>query len=275
VSDAGPGTYLLIGVTVVELIALIVLAVLLVRARRTADDLREQLARPVRTGPRSAAGRAVKAMVETAVRMREQGVGGLLMSSLEDLTRWATEDRAAIDSVASADGTVTIFFSDIENSTALNERLGDARWVRLLDAHDSLVRRMVDKHGGHVVKTQGDGFMVVFGDAAAGARAAVDIQRSLGQGRNRSLRRMQVKIRIGLHVGTAVARDGDYFGRNVALAARVAAEAAGDQILVSDAVRAALEDCDEFVLEPRGDTELRGLADRHALWELSWSDARP
>jgi class 3 adenylate cyclase len=72
-----------------------------------------------------------------------------------------------------------------------------------------------------------------------------------------------------LHVGTAVARDGDYFGRNVALAARVAASAGGGQILASDDFRAALAADDRFAFTPRGEVELKGLADRHRLWELS------
>jgi class 3 adenylate cyclase len=97
-------------------------------------------------------GRAVRAVVETAARVREQGVGGMLMSSLEDLTRWSSEDRAGIARVAAPDGTVTIFFSDIEESTPLNERLGDAAWVRLLGVHDRLVRGCVEVHSGHVVK---------------------------------------------------------------------------------------------------------------------------
>jgi adenylate cyclase len=268
VIDGGLVTFLLLGVAIAELIALVVVVALLVRSRRRVAKLRRLLERPPRPGPRSAAGRAMKAVVETAARVRDQGVGGLLMTSLEDLTRWATEDRAQIARVAAPDGTVTIFFSDIEDSTALNEQLGDARWIRLLDTHDALVRRLVEKQHGHVVKSQGDGFMVVFGDAAAAARAAIEIQNAFDQGASPRLRKTPIKIRIGLHVGTAVARDGDYFGRNVAMAARVAAEARGGEILVSDDLYSALGENHEFVLTPRGEVELKGLAGHHTLWEL-------
>jgi adenylate cyclase len=265
------GVVLLIGVAAAELVAIAVLVTLLVRARREMTRLAAELARATRPGPRSAAERAVKAVVETAVRVRDRGVGGLLMSSLDDLTRWATEDRAAIAQTAAPDGTVTIFFSDIEDSTALNERLGDARWMRLLTAHDAVVRRIVGKRGGHVVKSQGDGFMVVFGDRGAAADAALDIQESLRGG----VRRARLKVRIGMHSGRVVARDGDYFGRNVALAARVAALAQGGQVLVSEDVCAALADRPDLTLEPWGEVELKGLSDKHSLWQLQRSSSGP
>ena len=251
-----------------EFVALVVLAVLLLRSRRSISELRARLMTVARTGPRTAAGRAMKAMVETAARVREHGVGGLLMSSLDDLNRWFTEDRAEIARVAAPDGTVTIFFSDIEESTAHNEQLGDEAWVRVLDAHDNRLRRVIDRRAGHVVKSQGDGFMVVFGEPSAAARAALDVQQAFVQNLPRALRRTPIKIRIGMHLGTAVAREGDYFGRNVALAARVAAHACGGQVLVSDEFHAALGADAGFAFAPCGAVELKGLAEPQTLWEL-------
>lgn len=262
-------TYALLAVAAAEFVALIVLVVLLVSARRSLARLRRRALSGPRPRPRTAASRAVKAVVETAARVRHRGVGGLLVSSLEDLTRWVSEDRAEIVRVAAPDGTVTILFSDIEDSTALNESMGDERWVRVLDAHDEQLRRAVARQHGHVVKSQGDGYMVVFGEPAAAARAALEIQQALERSSGRVLRRTPIRVRIGMHVGTAVARDGDYFGRNVAFSARVAAEAQGGQILVSDDFRAALGEEEQFTLTPCGEVELKGLADRHALWELA------
>jgi class 3 adenylate cyclase len=251
-----------------EFVALVVLAVLLLRSQRSIRDLRSRLAHVARAAPRTAAGRAMKAVVDTAARVREHGVGGLLLSSLDDLTRWFTEDRAEIARVAAPDGTVTIFFSDIEESTAHNERLGDDAWVRVLDAHDERLRRVIARHAGHVVKSQGDGFMVVFGEPAAAASAALDVQDAFVRSVPRTLRRTPIKVRIGMHLGTAVARDGDYFGRNVALAARIAAEALGGQVLVSDDFFNALEEDAGFDFAPCGAVELKGLAEPQTLWEL-------
>ncbi len=256
---------------VVTLVALVATAWLLVQQRREVRDLRAQLEpAPTPTRVRQAAGWAVRTAFDTAGRVRERGfVGGLLMAPIEDLTQWAFEDRAEIDAVAAPDGTVTILFSDIEDSTRLNEQLGDKGWVRVLAAHDKLVRAQVRRHHGHVVKSQGDGFMVVFGDPQDAVDAALRIQRLVSRSGNQ-LRRTPVRVRIGIHVGTAVARDGDYFGRNVAKAARVAAVAAGGQVLVSDEVRGSLESTDIAVpMGPAGDHELKGLAGTHVLWELT------
>ena len=252
--------------------ALVVSLRLLADARREAERLQEtveaQLSearapRPVRT-----AGRVVGKVVEAASRAREQGVGRMLVASLEDFTRWAGEQRTAIGRMAADDGTVTIMFSDIEGSTALNASLGDARWVRVLAAHDELVETYVEKYRGLIVKTQGDGHMVVFTTPDLGLRAALDIQRAFGAKWNhsRELRRTPIRVRIGLHTGTAIERSGDYLGQNVALAARVAAEAAGGEVLVTGEI---VEACGEdFLLVPSGSVELKGFDGVHELWHV-------
>lgn len=115
-----------------------------------------------------------------------------------------------------------------------------------------------------MVKTQGDGFMVVFPDPVAGVRAAVGIRRALAS--SGRLRAVDIRVRIGLHTGRVLTRDGDYFGRNVALAARVAAYAEADEILVTDPVRDAVGEW--FALELVATTELKGLAGEHRLWAV-------
>ena len=251
-----------------EGVALVVLAVLLGRARRQVRWLEKLDSERRSVASRSVTGRALKTVVGTALRVREQGVGGLLLSSLDELTRWTSEDRVQIAKVTAPDGTVSIFFSDIEGSTALNEELGDAHFVRVLDAHNAIVRAQVGKRGGHVVKTQGDGFMVVFRDPADAVRAAQGIQAALREPPRR-LRHTPVQVRIGVHAGTVVSREGDYFGRNVAFAAQVAAEARGGEVLISDDLRATLGDSNEFALVRAGEVELKGLADRHVLWRVT------
>lgn len=212
------------------------------------------------------AGTAVRTVVEAVGRVREQGLGGMLLSSLEEFNRWAADQRAAIGRMAAADGTVTIFFSDIENSTMLNTQLGDSRWIKVLTAHDNLVETYIEKYRGLVVKTQGDGHMVVFSTPDLALSAALDIQRALGANWNRSreLRRTPIRVRIGLHTGTAIERDGDYFGQNVALAARVASQAQGGEILVTDEIAEALED--QFAFTPAEAVELKGFEGEHTLW---------
>jgi class 3 adenylate cyclase len=246
-----------------------------IRARREVTRLREMLRRQARgLTRRQRRANRVKAVVEsavdTAVRVRDQGVTGLLMSSIEDLARWSQEDRHELVKLAGRDGSVTILFSDIEDSTTLNERLGDDAWVRLLGSHDRLVHERVNQYGGHVVKSQGDGFMIAFREPADAVHAGIDIQDALSDGAgDRRLRKTPIKVRVGIHCGTAIERDGDLFGKNVAMAARVAAQAAGGEILVSDDIRKALRDVEDIVLVEERETELKGIPGVHRLWEVA------
>ncbi|MDO9496588.1 MAG: adenylate/guanylate cyclase domain-containing protein, partial [Nocardioides sp.] len=141
-------------------------------------------------------------------------------------------------------------------------------WVRLLAAHDAVVRARVERYRGQVVKTAGDGFMVAFRDAEAACRAAIGVQRDLARSLDPRLRRSAVRVRIGIHTGTVVSRDGDYFGRNVAMAARVADKAVGGEVLASAAVAEALDDDAAVQLVKAADVELRGLPGRHVLFRV-------
>jgi adenylate cyclase len=218
--------------------------------------------------PSTSADRAVRRVIRAASRVREHGITGLIQSTVEDLQSWASDDeRADILNMAASDGTVTLFFSDIENSTPLNDRLGDGTWVKVLAAHDRVLRTQIERYRGQVVKTAGDGFMVAFRDTEAACRAALAIQRDLP--RDVTLRRYgPILVRIGIHTGQVVARDGDYFGRNVAMAARVADLAHGGEVLASDAVREALDDDAAVVLVERDAVQLKGLAGEHVVWEI-------
>jgi adenylate cyclase len=216
----------------------------------------------------STAGAAAKAVVETAARVREQGFGEALRGSIAELAGWAEQARPDPRRLAARDGTVTILFSDIEDSTAINHELGDREWLKVLEAHDRIVRARVDRHDGKIVKSQGDGFMITFEDPCEAVSCAVDIERALTNG-GRRLRKTPLRVRIGAHVGQAVAKGGDLFGRNVAYAARVAAEADGGEILVSAAVRERVADEGFEFSEPRT-VELKGLPGEHEVFAVIW-----
>ncbi|MCR6032515.1 adenylate/guanylate cyclase domain-containing protein [Nocardioides marmotae] len=267
-------TLLLVVAVVLEAVGLAVLLGLWLGSRRRVRFLRAKVAalRGERRPPRRLVPRpdeVVKAVWETAALVREKGFGGALRSSVEELAGWAQVERPDLVRMAGADGTVAILFSDIEGSTALNDQLGDKAFVRLLARHDQLVRDRVARHGGHVVKTQGDGFMVAFPTAEAAVRCAASIQRALDRGRLRG--RTPVAVRIGVHQGDVVHRDNDIFGRNVAHAARVAALAEGGEVLVSGPVADALADLDDVVLDQPRAVELKGLAGEHLVAAVDWS----
>ena len=173
--------------------------------------------------------------VNVGTELARQGLAPVVAGSLRKLAEMAEADRPAISRAVADDGTVTLMFSDIEGSTALNERLGDEAWVELLRRHDEIVRRQVRADRGQVVKTQGDSFMVAFKEVPAAVSCAIDIQRALDGDALEA--EAPVRVRIGVHHGEVTKRGRDLFGLNVALAARVADCAGGGEILASAAVR--------------------------------------
>jgi adenylate cyclase len=137
--------------------------------------------------------------------------------------------------------------------------------MKVLERHNKLICESVEKYGGHVVKSQGDGFMIAFGDAGQAVLCCVDVQRAL----NDSDRWGDIRVRIGIHMGAMLRRGNDLFGRNVALAARVAGQASGGEILVSESVRAALDDgaLDVQLGNPR-EVDLKGLVGSHKVYTV-------
>jgi adenylate cyclase len=268
---------LIVGVSV-EGALVLVLGGLWLKGRRTQRRLRAKLAAAQdvhgrrRTTPKRLVptpDELVKGVWETANLVREKGFGGAIRTSIEDLAGWAQVERPALVSMAGPDGSVAILFSDIEGSTALNERLGDREWVKLLARHDSAVRSAVDRHHGQVVKTQGDGFMVAFPTPEDAVRCAIAVQRAFDKGSRRG--KALVLVRIGIHHGDVVHRGNDIFGRNVAQAARVAALASGGEILVSESVAEAVDVHDDIVLTEQREVQLKGLSGEHLVTVVDWA----
>lgn len=257
--------YVLAGVAVAEGAALAFLWLALTRSRREAETLRRRA--DSRSWLLSGGREAVKTVWQTANLVRKEGLGAAVRSSIEDLADWAEVERPDLARVT-PDGRVVILFSDIEESTALNERIGDRAWVKLIDAHDKLVRRLVKNYSGHVVKSQGDGFMIAFSRAEDAVRCGVELQREL-QKDAKHKRHNGFRVRIGIHMGRSVRRGDDLFGRNVAMAARVAGQAAGGEILVSEAVRDAVKDCDGIGFDDGREVELKGFSGTQRLYAVT------
>jgi class 3 adenylate cyclase/heme-degrading monooxygenase HmoA len=235
---------------------------------------------------------AVKRALQTANLVRNEGFGAAVRSSIEELADWAKVERPDLARLTSdwvkverphlarltsdwvkvadlarltPDGNVVILFSDIEESTALNERMGDRAWVKLIERHDKLIRKLVNDHSGHVVKSQGDGFMVAFAHPDEAVRCSIAVQRALSGGVNRT-RNGNVRVRIGIHMGKSVRRGEDLLGRNVAMAARVATEAHGGEILVSESVHDAV--ADYFAFGAVREVELKGFSGTHRVYPV-------
>jgi class 3 adenylate cyclase len=172
---------------------------------------------------------------------------------------------------SSPDGAVTIFFSDIEGSNTLIERLGEGPWSAVLQDYNAKMRRLADSYEGAEVKSQGDGFMFAFKSAHAGLRCAIEVQRSFA-GETVSQLGEPLRVRIGLHSGYVIQEADDYLGRNVVLAARIADHARGGQILVSSAMKEHTQTDPTFQFEHRGDHHFKGLLGEHAIYAVRWEN---
>lgn len=244
-------------------VAVIEAVVIVVQTRRLAARTEELAVAQRRVDTRAnliAGGKeTLKQVWQTANIVRKEGFGAAVRSSIEDLADWAEVERPDLARLAPS-GRVAIVFSDIEGSTALNERIGDRAWVRLIDRHDKLVARHVKRHHGYVVKSQGDGFMIAFAQPDEAVRCSLELQRELGKRDN------GIRVRIGIHAGKSVRRGDDLFGRNVAMAARVAGQAGGGEVLVSSSVRDALAESEDIAFDDGREVELKGFSGVHRLY---------
>ena len=154
------------------------------------------------------------------------------------------------DPTPTPQGFRTLLFTDLESSTALTQSLGDAKAQEVLDGHDAAVRTALEANGGEEVKHTGDGIFAAFTSAVSAVEAALQLQRELAGA--------EVRVRVGLNAGEPIAKDDDYFGSAVQLAARVCDRAEPGQVLVSNVVK---ELCTGklFQFEDQGEVTLKGF----------------
>jgi len=173
---------------------------------------------------------------------------GELVSSLE------SPDSGIADGIPA--GTVTVMFTDIEDSTVISQESGDQRWTQIVEDHFALLDQVVKRHRGSVVKRLGDGTMSVFGSARDAIDAALETQSTVSS--------TALKVRIGVHTGDSLRRDGDYYGVAVNKAARIAGIASGGEIIVS-AVTAELSGGQGVHFGPSRTVSLKGLSGTHQI----------
>jgi adenylate cyclase len=169
------------------------------------------------------------------------------------VNEFLAEDEAA-EAPAAADagsGLLTILFTDLVGSTALTQRLGDAAAQELLRAHNTIIRDRLREHGGTELKNTGDGFMASFPSASRALECAIAIQKALA----------------GYNDGRKEQAILDLFGTAVQAAARIAARARPEQILVSDVVRQ-LAAGKPFRFSSLGRFSLKGFRERQRLFEV-------
>jgi len=163
----------------------------------------------------------------------------------------------------------TILFTDVVGHTAMMQRLGDEAGRRVLREHERITREALRGHGGSEVKTMGDGFMASFSSVTRALECAIALQRAFAlDGESAG---EPIQVRVGLNAGEPIAEDDDLFGTAVILAARIAAQAGANEILVSEAVRQIVAG-KRFLFADRGETALRGFEDPVRVYEVNWRD---
>ena len=176
---------------------------------------------------------------------------------LETAVHFAQEGHSAH---AAPDGTVTLLFSDMEGFTAMTERLGDLRARDVIRTHNQIVREQLNAHGGYEVELQGDGFLLAFGSARQGLLCAVAIQRAFAAHNVREARGEPIRVRIGVHTGEALKDADKFFGRSVILAARIADQATGGEILASSIVRELTASTGDLNFGAEREVALKGIS---------------
>jgi class 3 adenylate cyclase len=155
----------------------------------------------------------------------------------------------------------TVLFSDIVSSTEHATRLGDRKWRALLDDHDALVRRQLERFSGRLVKMTGDGFLATFDGPARAIRCGCAVRDGM--------KRLGIDIRVGVHTGEIERRGDDVGGVAVHIAARVEALAEPGEVLASRTVTDLVVGSDvEF--SDRGEHELKGVP---GTWRLFAAEA--
>jgi adenylate cyclase len=151
-----------------------------------------------------------------------------------------------------------IAFLDLTGYTALTEERGDEAGADLADRLATLVYEAAHPHGGHPVKWLGDGVMFYFQDPGAAVLTGLDLV-------ERTPATVDVRARVGINAGRVIFRDGDYFGRTVNVASRIADYARPGEVLVSDAVKEYWSG-DAVRFEPIGPVVLKGLKEEVTLY---------
>jgi class 3 adenylate cyclase len=154
----------------------------------------------------------------------------------------------------------TVLFTDIVDSTARAVQAGDRRWRELLDAHDELAMREVERFRGRRVKSLGDGMLAVFEGPARGVQCAEELRGAVAD--------LGIQIRAGLHVGECELRGEDIGGLAVHIGARIAGLAEPGEILVSRTVRDLVAGSG-LRFADRGEHQLKGVPERWPVYAVT------
>jgi class 3 adenylate cyclase len=160
-----------------------------------------------------------------------------------------------------------IMFTDIVGYARLMGA-DEARALRLLDIHDAILGEQVRAHGGEILKKMGDSVFAAFDSATSAVRCAIDIQGALAAHNNAAVPEGRLAVRIGVHLGDVIVRNGDLFGDGINVAARLQPLAKPGGVCISNAVyQAVLKSVDPKPVLV-GEVELKNILERHVIYEF-------
>ena len=170
--------------------------------------------------------------------------------------------------------TRTFLFADLRDYTGFVERHGDRAAADLLAAYRAIVRSQVRKAGGAEIKTEGDGFYVVFPSALQAISCGAAVLKEAADHSSRHPE-LPMQVGIGLHAGEPIPQEGQFVGSAVNVAARIGAAAQEGQLLVSDVVRGLVRTGSPFPLRDQGEVLLKGVGEAIRLFSVEWSPDAP
>ena len=163
---------------------------------------------------------------------------------------------------------LTFLFTDLENSTPLWEKFPD-EMQRVSARHDALLRDIIEMHGGRLIKTMGDGLHAVFESPVDGVAATLAGQQAISAEPWPAATGL-LKVRMGLHTGESQEREGDYYGVDVNLAARIMSLGHGGQILLSETTTTLVEKMlpEDCTLIDLGEHRIKGIVASERIFQL-------
>lgn len=193
----------------------------------------------------------------------QQVFGVDITTTLDDLVTSILSDRNQLLTAPTTEGTMTLAFTDVVDSTPFAEAVGDDTWAELVAQHEAVIGAVTTSQGGTVVKFLGDGSMLSFESARAAVRAAIEVQKAT--------RDAPFSVRIGVHTGEVQRTADDLLGLTVNKAARVAAAADADGIMISSTTRDLIGSMDGVAMGDARTVALKGLSGTHQIVPIAWN----
>ncbi len=202
------------------------------------------------------------------------GMGGMGQNSVTQIIQSARGQSNMLAELEKFRRTVTVMFTDIKGSTAYFEKYGDVAGLMMVHECNDMLRLIVEKHKGRVIKTIGDAIMACFEDGKESIQAAIEMQKGLIEFNAPKPPQDHVFIRIGLNYGNGIVKSNDVFGDVVNVASRVESVASPEQIVISDTLNQQVASLGVFKIVHIGRYALKGKEGDRDLFEVVWSEKK-